>query len=98
MRKLDKITWAKSLKLTVALGITATLLIFNLALESTPDELKHNPVFYPFEWVSTMLFEPKLHNPFIAIGILVVIYLMNCMFSLPIALVVVWLWRGRGVE
>ena len=98
MRKLDKSIWATSLKLTVALGITATLLLFNLALESTPEELKHNPVFYPFEWVSTTMFEPQLHNPFIAIGVLVVILLMNCMFALPVAVLLVWLWRGRGVK
>ena len=95
MRNLDKRAWAISLKFAIALGIAATLLILNLAADSTNDELKHNPLFYPFEAVSSMLFEPKLHNPFIAIGVLLVILLMNCIFALPIALLVVWLWRGR---
>lgn len=96
---LNKPTWVLSLKLSVALGVVLTLFLFNLALDSSVDEMGRNPLFYPTEAIAGALFEPKLHNPFIAVGVLMVMFGINVIVALPVGLLIVLIWpRRRSAE
>lgn len=97
MRNLNKSTVVSALKLATLLGIALTLFMFNLALDSSIDEIKSNPLFNLVEAIAGVLFEAKLHNPFIAVGVLLVMLGVNILIAPPIGLLVALFWPSRKV-